>query len=523
MKRLFTALFFCVAISTVFGKEIDLNKTYFSSIINSAEWKKLKSTKERIEALQLPQDTIQNLSTEELLSICLDFPYNIDVLLCSENNKNLSKLFDKFNGYSELFNRKDLEIALPLFQSRLSAFIDSVDNESKKKLEFKRTILNLIDTSYSQTVSNNIISDKKSGLRRLPPEKASDYSPAVIYTPLYSQVPNSYVFTGTDYETLGWLDRDVLTTGLDEMYNHAQLLGDPSYRYNSHGYAWNPDNLVWIEDSGISTYWDDESYEETTEDQAEIVYYVEGHHSAKRLNSTWYVSKWEDGLLVKHHPDALPLDYHPELTRKYYKKRQKNFSISGTSNLCGNEIYSVENLPVACDVNWKFKESNYLTAMLQQDYPVTGQCYFDNSAHDYINHILVATISKNGFLIDSVSKHINAYIPFYGSYSQNAGNYNKYKFQSFSDKTIPEDGMITVNPECTITIWCPKFRGTQVSSSNSQIRVGKTNEETVTFKVPFKLNNIIFRINAISEEGCDNFLMEVAVTNSIITRRIKQY
>jgi len=73
-----------------------------------AKWENISSVAERIAALQIPEDILANLPTERLFDICLDFPYLLDVLFYDDYQKGLEALKKEFNGFNELFNRKDL-------------------------------------------------------------------------------------------------------------------------------------------------------------------------------------------------------------------------------------------------------------------------------------------------------------------------------------------------------------------------------------------------------------------------------
>ena len=153
----------------------------------------------------------------------------------------------------------------------------------------------------------------------------AQYSPVTtVKTPAGSTVPNCGVFTGTDVS----FNANQLLSMADELYikyNGAQLMGPPSYKYNCHTYALHTldgeGSNVWI---GVGVYlsdvyWVDGSYKEVSESQAQKVSYT-GNHTAERLNSTWYQSKWGSLALVKHHPNDVPLDYLPSSTKKYYAK-----------------------------------------------------------------------------------------------------------------------------------------------------------------------------------------------------------
>jgi len=71
------------------------------------EWEQLNTMREGINACQIPEDVLLSLSTEDLTSICLQYPF-----LFSVGNPNysqgLDRLFEQFNGIRELFKREDV-------------------------------------------------------------------------------------------------------------------------------------------------------------------------------------------------------------------------------------------------------------------------------------------------------------------------------------------------------------------------------------------------------------------------------
>lgn len=111
------------------------------------KWEKMSSVEERIEALQIPEAILTNISTDRLLDICLDFPYLSDVLFFDDYPKGLEALKNEFNGFNELVNRKDLwKYVLAKnknFPSQLDQLQDKTDIE-KGKFSFQSFVLDLI-------------------------------------------------------------------------------------------------------------------------------------------------------------------------------------------------------------------------------------------------------------------------------------------------------------------------------------------------------------------------------------------
>jgi hypothetical protein len=77
------------------------------------EWKKLESNEAMVVACQIPATVLQDISTSDLMNLCLQYPLLYDVFAFNNINAGLDKLFSDFNGIRELSQRKDaLEILL---------------------------------------------------------------------------------------------------------------------------------------------------------------------------------------------------------------------------------------------------------------------------------------------------------------------------------------------------------------------------------------------------------------------------
>ena len=148
-----------------------------------------------------------------------------------------------------------------------------------------------------------------------------------------------------------------LAADLNSNYNGAELVEAPSYKYNCHAYAWHVSeggDKVWMgryTDDAEDIYWTDDSYIEVPEKIAtKVSYHRDGNHSAIRLNSNLYESKWGwGGPLVKHGPNDVFSIYQPAKTKKYYVRKP---SISGPTSVCNQATYTVENLPAGATVQW---------------------------------------------------------------------------------------------------------------------------------------------------------------------------
>ncbi|MGV8139197.1 MAG: hypothetical protein AB2L20_28720 [Mangrovibacterium sp.] len=177
-----------------------------------------------------------------------------------------------------------------------------------------------------------------------------------VKTPNNTTVQDVYSLTSSDI-SLTPSQLAVLASDLASNYNGAELIDIPSYKYNCHAYAWHISeggNKVWIgryTSTAEDIYWADGSYFEVPENIAtKVSYHQDGNHSAIKLNSTWYQSKWGSSALVKHHPNDVPLIYQPLLLKKYYSITP---SISGPSVVCSSGgTFTINNLLPVDSIIW---------------------------------------------------------------------------------------------------------------------------------------------------------------------------
>ena len=73
----------------------------------SDEWKKLQTIEEQFNAYNIPQDIIKDISTEELVKTCLSYPEWGLIHAYNDRLTGFSVIVSLFNGFRELFERKD--------------------------------------------------------------------------------------------------------------------------------------------------------------------------------------------------------------------------------------------------------------------------------------------------------------------------------------------------------------------------------------------------------------------------------
>ena len=80
---------------------------------NTEEWEQFQgSYEEMVQLLQIPENILSSLSTEDLTDICLRYPQNAYAMIYQNINYGFDRLISEFNGYTELYNRNDVEVYL---------------------------------------------------------------------------------------------------------------------------------------------------------------------------------------------------------------------------------------------------------------------------------------------------------------------------------------------------------------------------------------------------------------------------
>ena len=454
MKKLislFLLISFCLSVSS--QKHSDSVAFTFPFKPGSTEWKRLKTTSARIAALQIPEDILVKLSTNRILEACLDFPYTYDMFTYNDYDLGFTAISQNFNGFKELLRRKDLadvlldkyekmslecmdysawqdkakNVDMPSFRIYLIVYMTGLDivinNMSDSQLKRLETVseYNLKHMEGNTTFDTMVLCTVKrmqNHLKRI--RSLQDYSEGNIFYGRYGNyrtrikhTPNgSPVISGELITSDLSMQQKTDYRYLAEVIHGATYVSEATKQYNCHAYAWHiseghPDDLVWIgfgNDTTIAKqreniYWEDGSYIEVPEAIATHISYDEGtaDHSAKRYDSTRYISKWGLGCLVIHLPNEVP--YNTSQPKKYYIRN--NFAISGSTVVCDSTQYHVENLLDNMSVTWSVNNNRFKVT------PFGNQCKVTyDSIPRYDIATLSAIITYNNDTILSLTKRI---------------------------------------------------------------------------------------------------------------------
>lgn len=96
-----------------------MDSVYRFPIIPSTKvWDSLKTEDDRYIAMQIPDDLLKSMSTENLIRTCINYPAFGHFTAFDNPQAGISHLVKKFNGLQELLDRNDAPIKL------LSVYLD---------------------------------------------------------------------------------------------------------------------------------------------------------------------------------------------------------------------------------------------------------------------------------------------------------------------------------------------------------------------------------------------------------------
>lgn len=438
MKTIIFTFALAICVFTANGKTLDnINSFYkFPFSQGDAKWKEFKTAQDRIAALQIPEKTMALISTEDLLLICLDFPYLSDVFAFDDLNIGVKVIASKFNGFQELLTRQDLPEVLEIVFQRISSEnlflsnnsdIEIGDNSIKicilsyllgrpeilnkmtypqkeNLLQITQGNINTIShhSAFSKTLSYSALKTLKQLLNGSTKTQNGDYLSVTRYTPNGSSVLAWKLLQNE----LSVYEKNSLANYVINNYG-ATVVSEATKTYNCHAYAWHMTeggDSVWIGLTSITDeniYWEDNSYIEVPESLATKVSYYEssdGNHSAIRISNNLYRSKWGSLPLVEHAPNICP--YNTTLPKKYYVRTPY---ISGPSTICSasTNTYMINYPITGCTVTWNTDNSNFTIS------PSGNHCFVTyTGTPQYSMANLTATVSWNNITIKTLTKRI---------------------------------------------------------------------------------------------------------------------
>jgi hypothetical protein len=143
------ALFFLIFITLSFGTYAQQKWDYFIKP-KTAEWKELKSNKAKVEACQIPEYILQEISTNDLMVLCLRYPLLYDVFAFNDINAGMRKLFSDFNGIREFSKRENAVDSLrEQYLAEIRSFPEQLNKGSNLSIGYSVARISILEILLS--------------------------------------------------------------------------------------------------------------------------------------------------------------------------------------------------------------------------------------------------------------------------------------------------------------------------------------------------------------------------------------
>ena len=101
---------------------------------NTKEWENLKTEQDRLKSLQIPEEILKSISTDNLIRTCINYPAFGYFTAFNNTLEGITQTINNFNGLQELFRRKDASSRLLFFYTQMdSVTLDIADKQLNKE------------------------------------------------------------------------------------------------------------------------------------------------------------------------------------------------------------------------------------------------------------------------------------------------------------------------------------------------------------------------------------------------------
>lgn len=368
----------------------------FDSVTKPEIWKTFQTLEEMQSACQIPDDVLSNLSTEELVQICMDYPLFGNYLAYDNETFGIKKVMAGFNGFTELKKRTDAAEKLLDRYANVNVMALNEDRENAEiypnlKLGYLEMILcsGEIESLYQGEALQrleNLQAQKLTEKQLTNSHSASSLKHSQLLKQKINEAKNvSTTSTTTAITIYTKYGNPVDALSVSEMssqeiaesnsyaishYPNATFISNASATYNCHSYAWNISDggsRCWINAAkkltydNLMKYWTNDYYGQTSNENnaTKIFYYKSDHSAIKSSVAGMYESKWGRLPLMRHAPNYGP--YNNMDTRYYYTRTFHNGIINCNEGNCGvRELnkkynYSLSNMPTGSNIIFEWK------------------------------------------------------------------------------------------------------------------------------------------------------------------------
>ena len=182
MKKRFFIFSFCLFSCFIHAQEGKERIWDFPVKPGSEKWASFATSQEMVDALQIPQDVLEKLSSKELAEICLDYPLFFNFSAYNDERVGISATIESFNGLKELSDRKDGAHELISLYKRYP-IISQIQKEGSKDF----------DTPYKLPFLELLLSDETFN-KQLDEQQSIELSQIVV-AKYESKLNNAHVYS----------------------------------------------------------------------------------------------------------------------------------------------------------------------------------------------------------------------------------------------------------------------------------------------------------------------------------------
>jgi len=256
--------------------ETDNTPYAFPVVPGTSEWESFHTKQEMLDVCQIPEDKLESMTTEALLETVLNYPLIDTFFVFNTIEDACDVMSDDFNGFEELFSRDDVvPILLERYSTANVLSSDELESSSSDNF-FEPATLEYLVACYEIKNGSMDIDDLDYFYELLAEKSAERYDADIysVHSEIYQNYAESNVLTravpgsvkvevnsiytpkdklpveayrlSPDYTTA---EKKEITKTLAKDFPNAEKIGDPTYNYNCHSYAWykqSTSNTVWI-------------------------------------------------------------------------------------------------------------------------------------------------------------------------------------------------------------------------------------------------------------------------------------
>jgi len=110
------------------------------------KWKTLESNQEKVDVCQIPVSVLQEISTNDLMILCLQYPLLFDVFAFNNINDGVKKLFSDFNGIREFSERENsINCLQKLYLSEIHSFSEILNKSSNLDIGYSAARISILE------------------------------------------------------------------------------------------------------------------------------------------------------------------------------------------------------------------------------------------------------------------------------------------------------------------------------------------------------------------------------------------